>query len=216
MQSDLSDGVHDLARQGVIDPKRVCIMGASYGGYAALAGATLDQGTYRCAVSVAGPSDLNAVRRLVVKPERVCMVGTMNNGAGSARGVLDCASEGTGQSNPGRMLSIGEDDPRRTTSLRYWLRFMGEDGGKPADLAAISPAKLADKAEIPILLIHGQDDTIVPFEQSQIMADALKKAGKPVALVPLEGEDHWLSRGTTRLKMLTEAVAFVEKYNPPS
>ena len=41
MQTDLSDGVTELARQGVIDPKRVAIVGASYGGYAALAGVTL-------------------------------------------------------------------------------------------------------------------------------------------------------------------------------
>jgi dipeptidyl aminopeptidase/acylaminoacyl peptidase len=47
------------------------------------------------------------------------------------------------------------------------------------------------------------------------MADALKKAGRSVDFVTLEGEDHWLSRGGTRLKMLTETVAFVEKHNPP-
>jgi dipeptidyl aminopeptidase/acylaminoacyl peptidase len=57
MQTDLSDGVRYLAGQGTIDPKRVCIVGASYGGYAALAGVTLDRGVYRCAVSVAGVSD---------------------------------------------------------------------------------------------------------------------------------------------------------------
>lgn len=38
MQTDLSDGVAALAKQGLIDAKRVCIVGASYGGYAALAG----------------------------------------------------------------------------------------------------------------------------------------------------------------------------------
>lgn len=62
MQTDLSDGVRHLAGEGVIDPERVCIVGASYGGYAALAGPTLDRGVYRCAVSVAGVSDL---RRMV-------------------------------------------------------------------------------------------------------------------------------------------------------
>lgn len=61
MQTDLSDGVRFLAGEGVIDPARVCIMGASYGGYAALAGPTLDPGVYRCAVSVAGVSDLRAM-----------------------------------------------------------------------------------------------------------------------------------------------------------
>lgn len=58
MQTDLSDGVRMLAAKGTIDPKRVCIVGGSYGGYAALAGPTLDPGIYRCAVSVAGISDL--------------------------------------------------------------------------------------------------------------------------------------------------------------
>lgn len=233
MQTDLSDGVHDLARQGIVDPKRVCIMGASYGGYAALAGATLDRGTYRCAVSVAGPSDLNAVRHTVLRPGRICMRGDTDGEYPSAlgetdalgqvtaglsalkRGAQECAREGTGPSNPGRMLAMDADDPRRTSSMRYWLRFLGEDS-KSVDLKAISPAQQAAKADIPIMLIHGEDDTIVPFEQSQAMADALKRAGKPVVLVPLKGEDHWLSRGTTRLQMLTEAVAFVEKYNPPS
>ncbi len=61
MQTDLSDGVRYLAKEGTIDSKRVAIVGASYGGYAALAGATLDPGVYRCAVSVAGISDIKAM-----------------------------------------------------------------------------------------------------------------------------------------------------------
>jgi len=61
MQTDLSDGVRYLVAQGLADPKRVAILGASYGGYAALAGATLDPGVYRCAVSIAGPSDVGAI-----------------------------------------------------------------------------------------------------------------------------------------------------------
>ena len=39
MQDDVTDGVKALIAQGIVDPKRVCIVGASYGGYAALAGA---------------------------------------------------------------------------------------------------------------------------------------------------------------------------------
>jgi len=58
MQTDLLDGIAYLARQGVIDPSRVCIVGASFGGYAALAGATLHSDAYRCAASINGVSDL--------------------------------------------------------------------------------------------------------------------------------------------------------------
>ena len=67
MQTDLSDGVRWLANQGAIDPARVCIVGASYGGYAAMAGLTIDHGVYRCAVSVGGVSDL---RRMVNREAR--------------------------------------------------------------------------------------------------------------------------------------------------
>lgn len=63
MQTDISDGLAHLAKEGIVDPKRACITGASYGGYAALAGVTLQQGIYRCAVSVAGIGDVLAMVR---------------------------------------------------------------------------------------------------------------------------------------------------------
>lgn len=58
MQSDKTDGLKALAASGIIDPERACIVGASYGGYAALAGVTLEQGIYKCAVAVAPVSDI--------------------------------------------------------------------------------------------------------------------------------------------------------------
>jgi dipeptidyl aminopeptidase/acylaminoacyl peptidase len=58
MQDDLGDGVKALADQGIVDADRVCIVGASYGGYAALAGAALTPTAYKCAVSLAGVADL--------------------------------------------------------------------------------------------------------------------------------------------------------------
>ena len=162
-----------LAGQGIIDPKRVCIVGGSYGGYAALAGTTLDRGFYRCAVSVAGVTDLAGM----------IAYGTTRGG---------------------------------TSTRRYWMRFMGAETGDDPVLKTLSPVHLADRADAPILLIHGKDDTVVPADQSQRMADALKKAGKPVELILQKGADHWLSRGDTRLETLTATMAFVEKHNPPN
>lgn len=63
MQNDLDDGVEWLARSGQIDAKRVCIVGASYGGYAAMWGAIRNPDRYRCAASWAGVSDLPAMLR---------------------------------------------------------------------------------------------------------------------------------------------------------
>ena len=59
MQDDVTDGVAKLVADGIADPKRVCIVGASYGGYAALAGVTFSPATYACGVSYAGVSDLD-------------------------------------------------------------------------------------------------------------------------------------------------------------
>lgn len=58
MQDDVSDGVRALSARGTVDPARVCIVGASYGGYAALAGAAFTPELYACAVSVNGVSNL--------------------------------------------------------------------------------------------------------------------------------------------------------------
>jgi dipeptidyl aminopeptidase/acylaminoacyl peptidase len=63
MQDDLDDGVAWLTASGKIDPKRVCIVGASYGGYAAMWGAIRNPEIYRCAASFAGVSDLPAMLR---------------------------------------------------------------------------------------------------------------------------------------------------------
>ncbi len=58
MQHDLVDAVQWAVRQGFADPARVAIYGGSYGGYAALAGATFTPDLFRCAVDIVGPSNL--------------------------------------------------------------------------------------------------------------------------------------------------------------
>ena len=173
MQTDLSDGLAALAAKGLIDSKRACIVGGNYGGYAALAGVTLQHGLYRCAVSFAGPADMSTFFRW--ERER--------------HGNLSAAT-------------------------RYWRAVTGADKDGDKGLRSISPTRFAGQADAPILLIHGKDDTVVPMEQSEQMAAALKSAGKPFELVRMQGEDHWLSREATRTEMLKAAVAFVQRHNP--
>ncbi|MEL6951537.1 MAG: S9 family peptidase [Pseudomonadota bacterium] len=61
MQDDVADGTRWAIAQGWADPERVCIIGGSYGGYAALMGAARDGDLYRCAASLNGVSDLPAL-----------------------------------------------------------------------------------------------------------------------------------------------------------
>jgi dipeptidyl aminopeptidase/acylaminoacyl peptidase len=174
MQTDLSDGVAYLAKQGVIDPKRVCIAGASYGGYAALAGVTLQKDIYRCAVSVSGVSDLSKLMQ-------------------------------------DDILRSGE----QSTIVRDEKRLFAVERPSDPKLSARSPANNGALASAPILLIHGKDDTVVPFAHSRKMAASLKAADKPHEFVVLKNEDHWMSNSATRLEMLAATVAFIEKNNPP-
>jgi dipeptidyl aminopeptidase/acylaminoacyl peptidase len=174
MQTDLSDGVAYLAKEGIINPARVCIVGASYGGYAALAGVSLQPTVYRCAVSVAGISDLARMMQW------------------EGRGGLD-----------------------NSYMTRYWDRYWGVSGRNDPALDAISPIKHVDAIRAPVLLIHGRDDTVVPFEQSQIMFDALRSRKKDVELTTLNKGDHWLSQTASRLQMLQATVAFLRAHNPP-
>lgn len=171
--SDISAGIRPLAARGIVDAKRVCIVGASYGGYAALAGVTLQQGLYRCAVSVGGVSDLPALYR---------------------------------------RDSSEHVDPKST--MRYLSAATGIDQNGEKILQRISPLNYAKRADAPILLIHGSDDTDVLVSQSEDMAAALKQAGKAVELVVLKDEDHYLSRQRSRITMVEDSVHFVERYNP--
>jgi dipeptidyl aminopeptidase/acylaminoacyl peptidase len=99
--------------------------------------------------------------------------------------------------------------------MRYWLSYLGFQTPDDPGIAAVSPQEQAKNADAPILLVYGEKDTVVPPKQSTDMAAALKRAGKPVEMVELDAEDHWLSRSATRLQMLKAWVAFVEKNNPP-
>lgn len=173
MHRDIQAGVAALAERGDIDPERVCILGASFGGYLALAAVTLDKGNYRCAVSVAGVSD---------------PVSDLRN----------------------------DEMHRAYASQRYWKDYFGVSSSRDDALDALSPLEHAKRASAPILLIHGEDDTVVESRHSKRMARKLKSADKPHKYVELDEEDHYLSRADTRQKMLRVALDFVIKHNPPS
>jgi dipeptidyl aminopeptidase/acylaminoacyl peptidase len=58
MHDDLVDAVNWAIKQGIADPQKVAIFGGSYGGYAALVGATFTPDLFCCAVDIVGPSNL--------------------------------------------------------------------------------------------------------------------------------------------------------------
>ena len=166
MQDDLTDAVQDAIDKGLADPKRICIVGASYGGYAALAGAVFTPELYACAASVNGVSDLPLMLRKVD-------------------------------------LQGGDD----SDSLLHWRSHIGDV--MDPDVIGKSPARRAFDVKAPVLLMHGENDSVVPIGQSELMARRLADAQRPHRLVRLEGEDHWLTQAATRVRMLRELEAFL-------
>lgn len=172
MQTDLLDGIAALAKSGEIDSSRVCIVGASFGGYSALAGATLFPGSYRCAASIAGISDLG-------------------------------------------LLLVEEARPqgRDTASMNELRADLG--AASSAKIEASSPLRhVANAVRTPILLIHGDKDTVVPVEQSRQMAAALKARNIEHEYVVLPNENHYLTRTATRTQTLEALERFLAKHLP--
>lgn len=168
MQTDVEDGVSALIRAGMVDASRVCIMGSSYGGYAALAGATLTPDRYACAISIAGVADLERMLR-------------------------------------DRLRQYGED----SITADYWTTSIGHLRDDREAIRAVSPIELVDRVQIPVLLMHGDDDAVVPYAHSREMEERLRHAGKEVRLVRLRGDDHYLSDEATRIETLREVESFL-------
>ncbi len=165
MQTDVEDGAAALVKAGHVDAARICIMGGSYGGYAALAGATLTPERYACAVSVNGLSD------------------------------------------PEDMLKDVQRGGRNSMVAEWWRKSMGANDME--HLRKISPLRNAEQVRIPILLLHGVDDSVVPVEQSRDMNAKLLRAKRNVRYVEISGDDHWLSGASTRTQVLKEIETFL-------
>jgi dipeptidyl aminopeptidase/acylaminoacyl peptidase len=175
MQDDITDGLDALIADGSVDPARVCIAGASYGGYAALAGAVKTPEKYRCAISVSGISDLDSL----VKWER----GDWRRGLGWA------------------------DD---SEGYQHILKMIGDPGKDAARLDATSPAQHAAAAlKVPVLLIHGEEDTVTPISQSEKMAKALDRAGQKAEFIRLPQVGHREWRKKTERQVLSKMQEFL-------
>lgn len=177
MQDDVTDAVRHLIDTGVADPSRICIVGASYGGYAALAGVALTPELYRCGISISGISDLLDVLR----SERI-------------------------------------ESGRRSSAYQYWRRSIGDPGANGDALAAASPARLAGNITAPVLLIHGEEDETVLIRQSELMEQAMRRAGRAARLVRLEGADHYWDSWSTenRTILFRETESFLAQHLGPA
>ncbi len=188
MEADIADGVKSLVDQGLADPRRVCIAGVGWGGYAALVAAETKASPYRCAIAINGVSDLAAYRA-------------------SRKAHLALADQD--EITP---LIPDPQTPRafitNAQSLSVLGRYVGAEGAAP------SPIANAGAASIPILLLHEDRDPQSPAQQSENLKNALQAQHKTVEFVDLKGDDHALMSETTRLAALTAMLDFLARSIP--
>jgi len=168
MMQDMLDGLSWAINEGYIDKNKVCVYGASYGGYTAFFQPVYaPQNTFKCSVAIAGVSDIR------VQADR-----SDTRGSRGGRNFLREA--------------WGMDDPKYV----------------PAN----SAIDHVDKFNVPVLIIHGEDDRRVPIKNAEEMRDALQKAGKPVEYMtrPKEGHGFFKEQNNADRYQITEA--FLAKY----
>lgn len=131
MQTDVLDALFQIRDRGLIKDKDVCILGSSYGGYVALYAALTTPEYFRCAISIAGVTDLPDILKYSKKIDR--------------------------------------------DTYDYNVRRIGDPKTEKDLLEERSPARRAEETNIPLLLIHGRYDNVVPYDQFLKLTKALDK-----------------------------------------
>jgi dienelactone hydrolase len=169
IQQDLIDGVKWAIGEKYADPQRICVYGASFGGYSAMMTTIRAPGLFKCAVGYAGVYDL--------------------------------------------AMMYSKGDIREHKSGRSYLRtVIGRDD---AELDANSPARLADKIDVPVLLVHGEDDRRAPFAQAKAMRAALDAAHKPYEWLAKPNEGHGFYSEADNVEFYQRLQDFLAKYIGP-
>jgi dipeptidyl aminopeptidase/acylaminoacyl peptidase len=139
MQDDLTWGVKYLIGRGISDPKRVGIMGASYGGYATLAGVTSTPGLYAAAAAVAAPSNLMTLLEAMPaswESERIRLyrrMGDPTTAEGKAQLVRQSPLTHADQIKTPLLVVQGAKDPRVKKSQADQIVISLRDRGFPVE-----------------------------------------------------------------------------------
>jgi dipeptidyl aminopeptidase/acylaminoacyl peptidase len=131
MQDDVTDATKWLIDQKLADPARICIVGWSYGGYAALMGAIREPSLYKCAASMAGPTDLRHIQPISGVSQSMVAVPILNGD----KSLID-------QSSPAKnadkitipiLLAHGQQDVNVSISDSTEMEKALKDAGKQVD-----------------------------------------------------------------------------------
>jgi len=165
MQDDITDATRWAIGQGIADPKRICLFGYSYGGYASLMGAVREPALYACVAGAVGVYDLD-------------------------------------------MMHTTGDVQRRGSGEAYLNQWVGPKG----QLADASPARLADRIKVPVLLAAGGEDERAPIQHTERMEKALRAAGGTVEAHYYPTEGHGFYQEANNRDFYGKLLRFLQRH----
>lgn len=185
------------AKKFGIDPGHIGIYGNSSGGHLSLYTATADE--------TANPTSDDPIEKVSSKVQAVCAFYPPTD-------FLNFGKPGA--SIVGDPTIAAERDVAASFDFRYWndstQKYINPDANKIAEIVKnLSPVYLVTKDDAPAYIVHGDNDWVVPVQQSELLKEKYKAAGIPFELVVKPGAEHgWKDENLDREKM----AAWFDKY----
>lgn len=152
---------------------------------------------------------------------RICIYGESYGGYAALMGVVQypqlyrCAVSTSGVSDLFRQVRWErEEEGAGGEAYRYWVAKIGNPDRDKAAMDAASPVFNIAAIKAPVLLMHGTEDDIVPFEQSEVMESALKKGGRDHSFIAFDDAGHNVY-AKYPVEYLTQLETFFAKHLPP-
>jgi dienelactone hydrolase len=168
---------------------------------------------------------LSLTRAGIADGNKTCIAGWSHGGyvaftaSFQDTSVYRCSFAGAGVSDLGRMLDWvrAEQGGASSVSYQYWTRAIGDPASNATLLTENSANRNIDKVGMPILVVHGEMDNIVPVEQSKLFIANMERAGKPVESLILPRMDHKFrpDQGGDWAVILVRGREFFEKHIGP-
>ncbi|MCH1430615.1 MAG: S9 family peptidase [Chlamydiales bacterium] len=179
---DVIDAVEACIAKKIADRNKLAVFGGSYGGYEALASLCFSPGYFKCAVALCAPSNF------------LTLIGKFPNyWEWTLSPLADRKAFFTKQS----FISSMGGDPDREEDREF--------------LSKCSPLFYTDKITEPLLLVHGENDHIVPEQEARQIYQKLKSKGKRVKYLYFPDEGHRFAKFENRVHYLDFAERFLSE-----
>jgi len=165
-----------------------------------------------------------AVQAGFADPQRLCISGAGYGGYATLWALIKtpdlfkCGVAGLVVSDLEVILTSGQGDiPRSPSGVAFWRQLIGQKDSGWARAHEVSPARHAERIKAPLFIYAGSEDWRTPMEQTNLMVDALKKAGHPPEVLMIKaGEGHGYGKSENRIDLFEQMLKFLDRHIGPA